>query len=76
MPELPSVTGEQTLSALCRLGFAVVRIKGSHHITKKPGHPYNVSVPVHKGETLKKGTLRGIISSAGITVDEFIAALG
>jgi len=34
-----------------------------------------VSVPVHRNKTLPKGTLRAIISEAGLTVEEFIALL-
>ena len=75
MSELPSVTGRQAVSAFNRLGFSVVRIRGSHHIMKKAGHGYNLSVPVHQGEILKKGTLRDLIGAAGVTAQEFVAAL-
>jgi predicted RNA binding protein YcfA (HicA-like mRNA interferase family) len=33
-----------------------------------------VKVPIHSGD-LKRGTLRGIIAQAGMTVSEFIALL-
>ena len=33
-----------------------------------------VTVPIHSGD-LKRGTLRGIIARAGMTVSEFIALL-
>lgn len=75
MSEAPSVTGERAVSAFRRFGFSVVRIKGSHHIMKKPGHRYVLSVPVHKGKVVKKGTLHALIADAGITVDDFNAAL-
>jgi len=75
MSDLPVVTGEQAVSAFCKFGFCVVRIKGSHHIMKKSEHRNILVVPVHKGEDLKKGTLRGLIAAAEITVDEFVAAL-
>jgi predicted RNA binding protein YcfA (HicA-like mRNA interferase family) len=42
---------------------------------KKPGHRYNLSVPVHKGKTVKMGTLRTLVDDAGITVADFKAAL-
>jgi predicted RNA binding protein YcfA (HicA-like mRNA interferase family) len=75
MSEVPRITGEQAVSAFARFGFAVARISGSHHIMKKPGHRYNLSVPVHKGKTVKLGTLRTLIDDAGITVADFKAAL-
>ncbi len=75
MSEVPSVTGERAVSTFRRFGFAVVRIAGSHHIMKKPGHRYNLSVPVHKGKNIKKGTLRALIDDARITVADFNTAL-
>jgi len=75
MSELPSVTGQQAVAAFARLGFSVARTKGSHRIMKKPGHKYLLAVPVHEGQILKKGTLRGLVSAAGITVEQFVDAL-
>jgi len=75
MSDLPVVTGEQAVSVFCKFGFSVVRIKGSHHTMKKPGHRYNLVVPVHKGKNLKKGTLRGLIAAAGMSVETFVAAI-
>jgi predicted RNA binding protein YcfA (HicA-like mRNA interferase family) len=73
MPDVPTVTGEQAIAAFGKFGFAVVRIKGSHHILKKPGHRYNLSVPIHKGRTIKKGTLRSLIEGAGVTPSYAVA---
>lgn len=71
MSSLPVVRGEQAVKAFSRLGFVVTRITGSHHIMKKEGHVYVLSVPVHSGQTVKPGTLRSLIRAAGITVQEF-----
>ncbi len=75
MSDVPVVTGEQAIAAFSKFGFALSRIRGSHHILKKSGHRYVLAVPVHKSKSLKKGTLRGFIAAAGITVDEFVKAL-
>lgn len=74
MAELPTVTGPQAIKAFSKLGFVRDRIKGSHHILKKEGHPYVLSIPVHRGN-LKRGLLRSLIRDAGATVDEFLAEL-
>jgi predicted RNA binding protein YcfA (HicA-like mRNA interferase family) len=71
MSELPSVTGKQAISAFEQHGFVVVRICGSHHMMKKPAHRFVLAVPVHGKKKLKKGTLRGLINAAGITVEQF-----
>ena len=75
MSELPAVTGRDAMSAFTRLGFVEVRIKGSHHILKKPDYPYVLSIPVRGQKTLKPGTLRTLIRGAGISVEEFIQCL-
>ncbi len=75
MCSLPSITGKQALTAFSRAGFSVVRIKGSHHMMKKPGHKFLLSVPVHGSTPLKKGTLRGLVAGAGLTVKAFVELL-
>jgi len=51
----------------------VRRQTGSHIVLARPD-PYGfVSVQNHR--TLKAGTLRGIISQAGLTVEEFLDLL-
>lgn len=76
MSELPSVSGREAIKAFGCFGFELDRIKGSHHILKKPENILLLTVPVHASQALKSGTLRGLIRSAGITVDEFTDALG
>ncbi len=75
MSRLPSITGKEAIKAFQEAGFAVARIEGSHHIMKKPGHVYHLSVPVHGRKKLKPGTLRSLIKAAGLSVDEFVAKL-
>ena len=75
MSKLPTVTGREAIRAFQGYGFSVARIKGSHHIMKKEGHRYRLSVVVHGNKNLKPGTLSDLIKAAGLTVDEFIALL-
>lgn len=75
MSSLPSITGEQAVEAFEKCGFFVARIKGSHHILKKEGHRFLLSVPVHAGECLKPGTLRQLIRAAGLTPEAFVQLL-
>ena len=54
----------------------LVRVSGSHHMLRKPGTPpCKVSVPVHGARDIPPGTVRSIITQAGLTVEEFIALL-
>jgi len=73
---LPVLTGRQILQALSRAGFVVDRIVGSHHVLVYPGDARRaVTVPVHGGRDLKRGTIRSIIRQAGFTVEEFVGLL-
>ncbi|MBU2026717.1 MAG: type II toxin-antitoxin system HicA family toxin, partial [Proteobacteria bacterium] len=36
MSRFPSVTGSQLIKALRKLGFEVIRTKGSHHFLRHP----------------------------------------
>ena len=69
MPPVPSVRGERVVRALERAGFKVARVVGSHHIMRHPDGR-GTTVPVHSGRDVAKGTLRGILADAGLTVAE------
>jgi len=75
MPKLRRVSGEQTIRALERLGFAQIRQRGSHVVLKKktPEGGIGCVVPLHK--ELAVGTIRGILRQAKISPDEFINSL-
>ena len=76
MTKLPALTGRDVVRALQKAGFVVIRISGSHHrLEHSDDLSRTTTVPVHAGKTLKRGTLRGIIKQAGLTVDEFLALL-
>ncbi len=75
MSSLPVVTGKEAIPAFSKPGFSVARIRGSHHVMKKEGHRYQLSVPVHSGRPLKKGILRSLIQTAGITPEQFAELL-
>ena len=58
MSRNPRVTGAALIAALERVGFRVLRIKGSHHFLRHEDGRSTV-VPVHSGETIGPGLLRG-----------------
>lgn len=53
-----------------RLGFVVVRQRGSHIILRREAR--GCVVPNHR--EVKVGTLAGLLRQAGVTPEEFIAA--
>jgi len=72
MPPLPTVSGRKTVLTFVSLGWSVARQSGSHVILTRPGHIATLSVPDHA--VVAKGTLRALLRSAQITVDEFVRA--
>ena len=72
MPPLPVLSGRECIAALERIGYARTRSRGSHVWLEAPGRP-PVPVPLHR--VLDRGTLRSIIRTAGLTVDEFLRLL-
>ena len=51
MSNFPAVTGQRLIKALKKIGFEVVRTKGSHNFLQHPDGRCTV-VPVHAGETI------------------------
>jgi predicted RNA binding protein YcfA (HicA-like mRNA interferase family) len=71
MPKLPHLSGAEAIRALERLGFAVVRQRGSHVVLRRGNS--GCVIPTHR--ELKVGTLSGALKQAGVAAEEFIAAL-
>lgn len=51
-----ALTGKEMVKLFEQKGWKLDRIKGSHHICKKEGTIFLVSIPIHSNKTLKKGT--------------------
>ena len=73
MPELPVVSGATCIMALAKLGYVKSRQKGSHVRLVCAGRS-PVTVPMHK--ELDRGTLRSILRTTDVSIEDFLAALG
>jgi predicted RNA binding protein YcfA (HicA-like mRNA interferase family) len=73
MPALPVISGREVRRAFEKLGWQFARQRGSHMILVRAGHSASLSVPDHR--EVARGTLRSLIRSSGLTVEEFISAL-
>jgi predicted RNA binding protein YcfA (HicA-like mRNA interferase family) len=71
MPKRPVVSGEEAVRAFERLGFRIVRRRGSHVAVRKdtPDGAHGTTVPMH--DEIARGTLGGILRQAGVDVEEF-----
>ncbi len=73
MAELPVLTSKEVVRCFHKLGWTIDRQKGSHIIMTKKGNIATLSIPKHK--EVARGTLRSLISRAGMTVEQFIKFL-
>lgn len=72
--KLPSLAGPEVIRALEQAGFAVARIRGSHHSLRHPDGRTTM-IPVHAGETVGPGLLSKILRDCGFEREEFRALL-
>ncbi len=69
--KLPAIKVREVLRKLERAGYQRWRQSGSHLSLYRQKDNKTVTVPVHFGKDVPKGTLRAIIREAGLTVEEF-----
>lgn len=75
-PKLPTISGQVAVRAFQRLGYEVVRQRGSHIRLRHPLDPARKPLTVPDHPTLKPGLLRKLIRDAQLEVEEFTSLLG
>ncbi|KAA6463257.1 type II toxin-antitoxin system HicA family toxin [Acidobacteria bacterium AB60] len=70
MGRLANISGKEAVKAFQKFGWEVRGQVGSHVVMTKTGLRHNLTIPQHP--ELAPGTLRGLIRTAGITVEEFL----
>ena len=73
MTTLPVLSGQEVVEVFESYGWHVARQRGSHIIMTKENQIATLSIPDHK--EVAKGTLRSLIRSANLTIDQFLAAI-
>ncbi|MBU4270278.1 MAG: type II toxin-antitoxin system HicA family toxin [Planctomycetes bacterium] len=64
---MKSIAGKDLKKAVERNGWALLRVRGSHHIYGKPGSNIRLSILIHGNAALKKGLLNHLLKVAGLT---------
>jgi predicted RNA binding protein YcfA (HicA-like mRNA interferase family) len=67
---MKSISGKKLCKVVERKGWILRRITGSHHIFEKPGIIQILSIPVHREQDLKIGTLRALMKIAGLSEED------
>ena len=73
--KLPSLPARKILPILYKIGFYERSKHGSHLTLKRDSDGRMVTIPIHPGRDIPKGTLRSIIDQAGLTQQKFIQLL-
>jgi predicted RNA binding protein YcfA (HicA-like mRNA interferase family) len=71
---LPRLAGADLIAALASAGFAVVRVKGSHHYLRHADGRSTV-VPAHTRETLGPGITAKILRDCDLSAEALRALL-
>lgn len=74
MTRLPRLKGKELIRILEKLGFEVLRSRGSHFLLRHPDGR-TTTVPVHSGEVLGPGLLRSILRDVELAVDDLLRSL-
>jgi predicted RNA binding protein YcfA (HicA-like mRNA interferase family) len=75
MSKLPVVSGQQAVQVFTKIGYVVVRQRGSHLRLRDDDNPAHLALTVPNHKVLKVGLLRALIRDADLTTDEFIRLL-
>jgi predicted RNA binding protein YcfA (HicA-like mRNA interferase family) len=74
MSRAPRVSGADLIAALEKLGFAVIRVRGSHHFLRHRNGRTTV-VPAHSGEVVGPGLLHKVLRDCKLSIDQLINLL-
>jgi len=67
---MKSVSGKKLCKIVERKGWILKKVTGSHHIYEKLSENKIISIPVHRNQDLKLGTLKSIMKIAELSEDD------
>jgi predicted RNA binding protein YcfA (HicA-like mRNA interferase family) len=67
---MKSVSGKSLCKIIEQKGWVLRRITGSHHIYEKSDVNQILSIPVHRDQDLKIGTLRALMKIAELSEED------
>ncbi len=72
MPKFPALTDKQVIKKLRKAGFRFYKFaKGNHEMWVRDIDGKIAVVPRHPGKIIKRKTLKDIIDSTGLSIEEF-----
>ncbi|MCL4384938.1 MAG: type II toxin-antitoxin system HicA family toxin [Actinobacteria bacterium] len=70
--KLPIISGKDTIKAFEKIGYKVVRQKGSHIRLRDDSNPCHKPITIPNYKVLKAGLLRKLIKDANLSIEEFL----
>ena len=67
---MKAVSGKKLCKVVEKKGWVLKKITGSHHIYQKRGESQILSIPVHRNQDLKIGTLKALMKVAKLTEED------
>ncbi|NCR42222.1 MAG: type II toxin-antitoxin system HicA family toxin [Microcystis aeruginosa W13-11] len=67
---MKSISGKKLCKIIEKKGRILKKITGGHHIYEKPNENRILSIPVHRNQDLKLGTLKSIMKIAQLSEDD------
>ncbi len=64
---MKSISGKKLCKIVEQRGWILKRVTGSHHIYQKPDNQQILSIPVHRNQDLKLGTLKSLMKIANLS---------
>ncbi|OUL35851.1 hypothetical protein BV372_09680 [Nostoc sp. T09] len=69
---MKSISGKRLCKIVEQKGWVLRRITGSHYIYENPEVEQILSIPVHRNQDLKVGTLRALMNIAQLTEEDLL----
>ena len=67
---MKSISGKKLCKIVEKKGWILKKITGSHHIYEKTNENKIISIPVHRNQDLKLGTLKSIMKIAQLSEND------
>ena len=71
--KLPQISGKDLIKKLMKLGFVVIRQRGSHIRIEKNTREKTIKITIPNHKNIKRGTLHQIIKTAELTEEEIFS---
>lgn len=73
--KLPIISGKDAIKAFEKIGYKVVRQKGSHIRLRDDNNQFHKPITIPNHKVLKPGLLRMLIKDSGQTIESFLSLI-